>query len=90
MMKLVLYLYKLCLSFLYYTLIEFKFANFLFFQDTEFKVTDVQTMGGYVLHVGVMEGSIKVGDAVQLQVDSVLNTFLLVFQCSYCSRRRVL
>ncbi|EDV25551.1 uncharacterized protein TRIADDRAFT_23916 [Trichoplax adhaerens] len=39
-------------------------------EDTEFKVTDVQIMGGYVLHVGITEGTFKVGDTVQLQVDS--------------------
>ena len=42
-------------------------------------------MGGYVLHVGIAEGSIKVGDVVQLQVDTVLLTFLLICQYSYCS-----
>ncbi|ELU16117.1 hypothetical protein CAPTEDRAFT_155717 [Capitella teleta] len=38
-------------------------------EDTELKVHDVQVRGGYVLHVGVVEGTLSVGDNVRLQVD---------------------
>lgn len=38
-------------------------------EDTEFRVKNVQVRGGYVLHIGNVEGSIKVGDSVKLQVD---------------------
>lgn len=40
-------------------------------QDTEIRIKDVQVRGGYVLHVGVVEGSLSVGDEVRLQVDVV-------------------
>ncbi|XP_053126698.1 alanine--tRNA ligase, cytoplasmic [Hemicordylus capensis] len=36
---------------------------------TEFTVKNVQVRGGYVLHVGTVYGSLKVGDAVKLFVD---------------------
>ena len=37
--------------------------------DNEVKVTNVQVRGGYVLHIGTVEGSIKVGDEVQCTID---------------------
>ena len=40
-------------------------------QDTEFAVRDVQVRGGYVLHVGTIEGSLKVGDKVMCTIDGV-------------------
>lgn len=32
-------------------------------------MTNVQVRGGYVVHIGKMEGTLKVGDGVQLQID---------------------
>lgn len=43
--------------------------KYFFPKDTELKVHDVQVRGGYVLHVGVVEGTLSVGDNVRLQVD---------------------
>lgn len=37
----------------------------------EFIVRDVQVRGGYVLHVGTIEGTLKVGDDVKLTIDEV-------------------
>merc|ERR1719334_822554 len=37
--------------------------------DTEFQVRNVQVRGGYILHIGVIEGSLRVGDHVTLHVD---------------------
>ncbi|NXD87410.1 SYAC protein, partial [Halcyon senegalensis] len=36
---------------------------------TEFTVKNVQVRGGYVLHMGTLYGSLKVGDRVQLSID---------------------
>nr|XP_060643808.1 alanine--tRNA ligase, cytoplasmic [Anolis sagrei ordinatus] len=36
---------------------------------TEFTVKNVQVRGGYVLHVGTVYGSLKVGDTVRLYID---------------------
>ncbi|CAL8070160.1 unnamed protein product [Orchesella dallaii] len=38
-------------------------------EDTEFLVKNSQVRGGYVLHIGTVEGTIAVGDEVKLQVD---------------------
>lgn len=38
-------------------------------EDTEFQVRNVQVRGGYVLHIGVIVGVLRVGDTVQLSVD---------------------
>lgn len=38
---------------------------------TEFCVKNVQVRGGYVLHIGSVDGSLKVGDKVKLIVDHV-------------------
>ena len=43
----------------------------LFIQETEFAVRDVQVRGGYVLHVGAIEGSLKVGEKVICTIDGV-------------------
>ena len=37
--------------------------------DNEVKVTNVQVRGGYVQHIGTVEGVIKVGDEVQCTID---------------------
>ena len=42
-----------------------------FSQDTEFAVKDVQVRGGYVLHIGRIEGSLSVGDEVTCSIDAV-------------------
>ena len=36
--------------------------------SVEFKVTNVQVRAGYILHMGTIEGTLKVGDVVNLQV----------------------
>lgn len=43
----------------------------LFVQKTEFTVKNVQVRGGYVLHIGTLYGSLKVGDQVLLSIDEV-------------------
>ena len=37
----------------------------------EFKVKNVQVRGGYVLHIGVIEGTLKVGDTMKALIDEV-------------------
>ena len=46
-------------------------ADFLCAQDVEFKVKNVQVRGGYVLHIGVIEGTLKVGDTMKALIDEV-------------------
>lgn len=38
-------------------------------ESVEVKVTNVQVRGGYILHMGRVEGDLKVGDKVILQID---------------------
>nr|XP_026487710.1 alanine--tRNA ligase, cytoplasmic [Vanessa tameamea] len=38
--------------------------------SVEFTVTNVQVKGGYVLHIGKIEGILKVGDTVTLHIDT--------------------
>ncbi|KAJ8302926.1 hypothetical protein KUTeg_019322 [Tegillarca granosa] len=38
-------------------------------EDVEFSVKNVQVRGGYVLHIGVIEGVLRVGDTVKLMID---------------------
>uniref|UniRef100_A0A0B7ARJ2 Alanine--tRNA ligase n=1 Tax=Arion vulgaris TaxID=1028688 RepID=A0A0B7ARJ2_9EUPU len=38
-------------------------------EDDEFRVKNVQVRGGYVLHIGIVEGTFKVGDTVKLSID---------------------
>ncbi|XP_019864269.1 PREDICTED: alanine--tRNA ligase, cytoplasmic-like [Amphimedon queenslandica] len=38
-------------------------------EETEFIVRDVQVRGGYVLHVGSIEGTLRVGDKVNMTID---------------------
>ena len=40
-------------------------------EEVEFAVMDVQVHGGYVLHVGALEGTLKVGDKVKCFIDEV-------------------
>lgn len=37
--------------------------------DSEFSVTQVYNRGGYILHIGVPVGTLKVGDEVELHLD---------------------
>jgi len=37
--------------------------------DNEVKVTNVQVRGGFVLHIGTVEGALAVGDAVECSID---------------------
>jgi alanyl-tRNA synthetase len=39
--------------------------------SVEVKVTNVQVRGGYILHMGTVEGTLKIGDTVILQIDEV-------------------
>ena len=41
-------------------------------QEVEFVVKDVQVRGGYVLHVGSVEGTVKIGDKLTLCIDGVM------------------
>ncbi|EDO36689.1 predicted protein [Nematostella vectensis] len=38
-------------------------------EDVEFRVINVQVHGGYVLHVGALEGAIRVGDTMNCLID---------------------
>ena len=40
-------------------------------QEVEFAVSDVQVHGGYVLHLGNLEGTLRVGDKVKCNIDEV-------------------
>ena len=46
-------------------------------QEVEFSVTDVQVHGGYVLHVGKLEGVLKVGDQVKCSIDEVMSFYIV-------------
>ena len=39
-------------------------------------MSNVQIHGGYVLHVGAVEGTLRVGDGVKCQIDEVCTTGL--------------
>ncbi|XP_023323002.1 alanine--tRNA ligase, cytoplasmic isoform X2 [Eurytemora carolleeae] len=43
--------------------------GFLVNGENEMKVNNVQVRGGYVLHMGTVEGTLKLGDTVELSVD---------------------
>ena len=43
------------------------------FQEMEFTVKNVQVQGGFILHIGNIEGMLKVGDKVKLLIDQVTN-----------------
>lgn len=45
----------------------------------EFTVKNTQVRGGYVLHVGTVYGTLKVGDRVTLHVDDVRDSFYSTF-----------
>lgn len=38
--------------------------------ETEFKVEDVEARGGYVCHLGIVEGNLRVGDEMNLSLDT--------------------
>lgn len=38
-------------------------------EEVEFRVKNVQVRGGYVLHIGVVEGTLRVGDTMKLLID---------------------
>ena len=54
---------------------------FILQEETEFIVRDVQVRGGYVLHVGSIEGSLKVGDKVNMTIDGVSTQYMY---CTVC------
>ena len=39
--------------------------------SVEFKVRNVQVRGGYILHMGTLEGKLAVGDVVSLKIDEI-------------------
>lgn len=45
----------------------------LLLQRMEFTVKNTQVRGGYVLHIGTVYGTLKVGDRLTLHVDEVCN-----------------
>ncbi|GAB6030509.1 hypothetical protein CHUAL_007371 [Chamberlinius hualienensis] len=61
-------------------------------EGTEFSVKNVQVKGGYVMHLGSLEGLIKVGDKVQLNIDeerrrSVMNNHTGTHILNFALRR---
>ena len=48
--------------------------SIILLQEVEFVVKDVQVRGGYVLHVGSVEGTIRIGDKLTLCIDGVKGT----------------
>lgn len=44
----------------------------------EFTVKNTQVRGGYVLHIGTVYGTLKVGDRVTLHIDEVENLGFLI------------
>jgi alanyl-tRNA synthetase len=40
-------------------------------ESTEFSVKTVYNKGGYILHIGIVEGTLRVGDEVDLHLDTV-------------------
>uniref|UniRef100_U5EVI9 Alanine--tRNA ligase n=1 Tax=Corethrella appendiculata TaxID=1370023 RepID=U5EVI9_9DIPT len=40
-------------------------------ESTEFNVNLVYNRGGYILHIGVVEGTLRVGDALNLHMDTI-------------------
>lgn len=57
------------------------FFKFILQEETEFIVRDVQVRGGYVLHIGSIEGSLKVGDKVNMTIDGVSTQYMY---CTVC------
>ena len=45
-------------------------------ESVEFKVSNVQVRGGFILHMGTIEGTLKVGDTVNLQVSIIRICFI--------------
>lgn len=43
-------------------------------QEVDFVVKDVQVRGGFVLHSGIAEGTIRIGDRLMLSIDGVWGT----------------
>lgn len=46
-------------------------------ENTEFSVTAVYNRGGYILHLGVVEGTLKVGDELALHIDTVRRQLIM-------------
>lgn len=57
--------------------------SFFFFQRMEFSVKNTQVRGGYVLHVGTVYGTLKVGDHVTLNIDEVRISMIDTFSGSF-------
>lgn len=43
----------------------------------EFSVKNVQVQGGYVIHIGTVEGTLRVGDEVALYLDASRRRFIM-------------
>jgi len=46
-------------------------------QDVEFSVSDVQVHGGYVIHIGNLEGTLRVGDKVKCNIDEAQRRMMM-------------
>lgn len=46
-------------------------------ESTEFAVKNVQVRGGYVMHIGTLEGTLKVGDKVTLHIDGARRRLIM-------------
>jgi alanyl-tRNA synthetase len=46
-------------------------------EDSEFLVKNTQVRGGYVCHIGQVEGTLRVGDQVKLQVDGARRKLIM-------------
>ena len=69
---LLLLLFFVCLFFVIVVFSIFQYLlDIVLLQDAEFAVKDVQVRGGYVLHVGTVEGTLSVGDKVSCSIDAV-------------------
>lgn len=55
----------------YLLIIYFVIFVYILLQKTEFTVRNTQVRGGYILHIGTVYGTLKVGDRVHLYVDEV-------------------
>ncbi|XP_054722603.1 alanine--tRNA ligase, cytoplasmic-like [Uloborus diversus] len=46
-------------------------------EDTEFAVKEVQLQGGYVVHIGILSGTLRVGDKMRLLIDEERRTSVM-------------
>ncbi|KAK2548129.1 Alanine--tRNA ligase, partial [Acropora cervicornis] len=63
-------------------------------EEVEFSVSNVQVHGGYVLHVGAIEGTLRVGDMLKCQIDEqrrrvVMNNHTATHVLNFSLRREL-